>query len=296
MRWAERLKRRRPRRVHSISVVAAVGVFAVVSLVPGMSGAAGSTWRTLRSALHTTRATAKTGPATRARGATTTVMTNGQSFTGVAAVGALFYESSGKLGQHFCTASVVDSPHGDLAVTAAHCVTGVSNQIVFIPGYANGTEPYGVWQVTRVYTDQAWQSSQDPNDDVAFLQLSGTSGGGQPVETVTGGEQVGTSAGAAVGQQLVQVVGYPDGANEPVTCLNWTKVFSPTQLEFDCGGYPNGTSGGPFLANVSASSGQGTVIGVIGGYEQGGDTPQVSYSAVFGTAVAGLYQTAESSS
>jgi Trypsin len=298
MRWAERLKRRRPARVHSISVLAAVGVFTAVSLVPGMNGAAGSTWRTLRSALHTTRTTTKTGPATRAR----RVMSNGQSFSGVAAVGALFYESSGKLGSHFCTASVVDSPHGDLAVTAAHCVTGVSSQIVFVPGYANGTEPYGVWQVTHVYTDQAWQSSQNPDDDVAFLQLSGTSGGGQPIETVTGAEELGASADSsadaadAVGQQLVQVIGYPDGENQPVTCTAWTKVFSPTQLEFDCGGYTDGTSGGPFLADVSASSGLGTVIGVIGGYEQGGDTPQVSYSAAFGTAVASLYQTAESSS
>jgi hypothetical protein len=33
------------------------------------------------------------------------------------------------------------------------------------------------------------------------------------------------------------------------------------------------------------------VIGVIGGYRQGGDTPQVSYAAVFGSAVAQLYAT-----
>jgi hypothetical protein len=34
------------------------------------------------------------------------------------------------------------------------------------------------------------------------------------------------------------------------------------------------------------------VIGVIGGYEQGGDTPQVSYSAMFEANVAALYLTA----
>jgi hypothetical protein len=78
--------------------------------------------------------------------------------------------------------------------------------------------------------------------------------------------------------------------------VNWTKLFSPTQLEFDCGGYTDGTSGGPFLADVPASSGQGTVIGVIGGYEQGGDLPQVSYSVAFGAAVAVLYQAAKAAS
>jgi hypothetical protein len=34
------------------------------------------------------------------------------------------------------------------------------------------------------------------------------------------------------------------------------------------------------------------VIGVIGGYQQGGDTPSVSYSARFGALVADLYKTA----
>ena len=94
----------------------------------------------------------------------------------------------------------------------------------------------------------------------------------------------------------MRVIGYPDTADQPVSCVNWTKLFSPTQLEFDCGGYTDGTSGGPFLANVSASSGQGTVIGVIGGYEQGGYTPSVSYSARFGTAVAALFRKAQSGS
>lgn len=97
----------------------------------------------------------------------------GEAFGGVATVGALFTVNNGKLGTHFCTASVVHSLHGDLAVTAAHCVTGNTGQIVFVPGYANGTEPYGVWQVTAIYTDQAWQSSADPDDDVAFLRLAG---------------------------------------------------------------------------------------------------------------------------
>ena len=281
MRWAARLLRGGRTRVHLMSVVAAVAVFGTISLVPATSGAAGDTLRHLRAALR--------GPAH------TEVTSTGQSFGGVPAVGALFLESSGKLTQHFCTASVVASPHGDLAVTAAHCVTGVSSQMAFVPGYANGAEPYGIWQVTRVYTDQAWQTSQDPDDDVAFIQLSGTAGA-SAIEAVTGAEQVGTdSPGQALASTLVRVIGYPDGADQPVWCVNWTKVFSPTQLEFDCGGYTNGTSGGPFLADAS-SSGEGTVIGVIGGYQQGGDTPQVSYSSAFGPAVAVLYQTAEASS
>ena len=278
MRLAARLAASGRTHGRLISILAAVAVFTTLSMAPARSGAAGDTWP------------AAPRPAAGGIG-TLQVSGNGQSFNGVAAVGALFGESLGKLSSHFCTASVVDSPHGDLAITAAHCVSGASGHIAFVPGYANGTEPYGVWQVTRVYTDTAWQSAQDPDDDVAFLQLSGAPGGA-PVEAVTGAEHVATAAAGG----LVRVIGYPDSADQPVSCVNWTKLFSPTQLEFDCGGYTNGTSGGPFLADVSPSSGQGTVIGVIGGYEQGGDVPQVSYSVAFGAAVAVLYQAAEAAS
>src|SRR6516162_7776362 len=210
MRLAARLAASGRTHGRLISILAAVAVVATLSLAPARSGAAGDTWP---------------GAARLAAGGTGTarVSSSGQSFDGVAAVGALFGESSGRLSSHFCTASVVDSPHGDLAITAAHCVTGASGQIAFVPGYANGTEPYGVWQVTRVYTDPAWQSAQDPDDDVAFLQLSGAPGGA-PVEAVTGAEHVATAAAGG----LVRVIGYPNSADQPVSCVNWTKLFSPT--------------------------------------------------------------------
>jgi V8-like Glu-specific endopeptidase len=213
----------------------------------------------------------------------------GRPFTGVAAVGALFTETAGQLGEHFCTASVVHSASGDLALTAAHCVTGRTGPIAFVPGYANGREPFGVWQVTRVYADQAWQTAADPDHDIAFIRLA-KAAGGVAVEDVTGGERL--AAGRPPGSR-VRVIGYPDGADQPVWCDNQARPFTATQLEFDCDGYPDGTSGGPFLADVDDASGQGTVIGVIGGYQLGGSTPDVSYSVEFGAAVAALYQGAQ---
>jgi V8-like Glu-specific endopeptidase len=259
-------------RVRVLTVLATVVVYGTVLLVPASVGAAEINHR-------------PDGLAPRPLPA---ISSTGQAFGGVAAVGALFTVSAGRLGTHFCTASIVGSVHGDLAVTAAHCVTGNQGQIVFVPGYANGKEPYGVWPVTAVYTNQAWRSSQDPDDDVAFLRVSDASG--VPIEDVTGAERLGVGWREPA---LVQVIGYPEGTGQPLSCVNWTKRYSPAQLEFDCGGYTDGTSGGPFLADASAASGQGTVIGVIGGYEQGGDTPDVSYAPAFGTAVTALYQSAE---
>jgi V8-like Glu-specific endopeptidase len=214
---------------------------------------------------------------------------NGQAFGGIPTVGALFTTSGGKLKQHFCTASVIDSPHGDLVITAAHCVTSTTGTVAFVPGYDSGTTPDQVWTVTKIYVDQAWKSSANPDDDVAILQV-GQPGSSVPIEDVTGADKLATGAPAT--RQLVRVIGYPDSSNQPITCQNWIKEPMTDQLEFDCGSYTDGTSGGPFLADVDPTTGQGTVIGVIGGYEQGGDTPQVSYSAVLGANVAALFKTA----
>jgi len=93
--------------------------------------------------------------------------------------------------------------------------------------------------------------------------------------------------------QVVDVIGYPDGTNEPITCTARARSFERGhQMVFDCDDYTDGTSGGPFLADVNAATGQGTVIGIIGGLDQGGYTPQVSYSIEFEQNVADLYKTA----
>ena len=275
MRWMARRAKSvspRARTLTILTVLATAVAYCAALLIPANVGAA--------AVAPAARPTPSQSP---------TLSDTGQAFGGVPDVGALFTASAGKLGTHFCTASVVHSASGDLAVTAAHCMSGVQGQqVVFVPGYANGKEPYGVWPVAAVYTDQDWQSSQNPDDDVAFLRLSDTKG--VPVENVTGAERLGTGWPSPA---LVRVIGYPGDADQPISCVNWAKSFSATQLEFDCDGYTDGTSGGPFLAGASGASGQGTVIGVIGGYEQGGDTSEVSYAAAFGAAVKALYQRAE---
>jgi V8-like Glu-specific endopeptidase len=206
-----------------------------------------------------------------------------------AAVGALFSTSGGQLASHFCSASVVASPSGDLVLTAAHCVSGhQSGPIVFVPGYANGQAPYGIWTVTRVIVDQHWQSAADADDDFAFLVVQ-RAGSSATVQSLTGAESVGIDQPT---RQPVTVVAYPDGLNTPISCDNESLSYSPTQLEFACNGYTDGTSGGPFLISPIGSNGPEMVIGVIGGYEQGGLTPSVSYAARFGPSMASLYRTA----
>lgn len=220
---------------------------------------------------------------------TPVAMPNARSFAGVPAVGALFTYAKSGLGTHFCTASVVDSPVEDLVITAAHCVSGHQGSIVFVPGYNHGREPDGIWMVVKVVVDEHWRSSDSPDDDFAFLVVKRIGKGEGTLEKLTGGERLGVNEPDPA---LVRVFGYPNGAEAPIRCENKVFDYSPTQLQFDCGGYTQGTSGSPLVAGVNPRTGTGTVVGVIGGFELGGDTPQVSYAAKFGGDLAQLYETA----
>jgi V8-like Glu-specific endopeptidase len=216
-----------------------------------------------------------------------------KAFNGTLAVGALFTVANGKLVSHFCTASVVHSRAGNLLITAAHCVfrngQAPPGSMAFVPGYHNGQAPRGVWRITAVYVNKAWQLHRNVNNDVAFL-IAGRPG--THIERHTGAEVLG------IGQppQLVSVIGYPDSTNRPISCVAPVRAFHGDfhQMVFDCDGFTTGTSGGPFLARVKARTADGTVIGVIGGWQEGGDTPDVSYSPRFFTNVRDLYNEATS--
>jgi hypothetical protein len=77
-------------------------------------------------------------------------MTQATPFGGTPAVGALVtIDGPGKLRTHFCSASVVDSPAGNLVITAAHCLASrTPGRFAFAPGYDHGGAPYGIWAVT----------------------------------------------------------------------------------------------------------------------------------------------------
>ncbi|MEC3981945.1 trypsin-like serine peptidase [Amycolatopsis sp. H20-H5] len=201
------------------------------------------------------------------------------------AVGALF-DGTG----HFCSASVVHSAAGDLVLTAAHCVNGGSGDgyrtgLSFAPGYHDGVEPFGRWTVTGAVVADGWSSSADPDLDFAFLTVR-QDGNPGTVESLTGANQLGISQGFT---NQVTLTGYPDTSNSPVVCRNATTQSDAYQQRIACAGFPDGTSGGPWVTGADPSTGHGTVVGVIGGYQLGGDSPDVSYSAYFDDDIQRLY-------
>ncbi|MFG2827734.1 trypsin-like serine peptidase [Streptomyces sp. NPDC048434] len=206
------------------------------------------------------------------------------------AIGALFSPDDDGAPVHHCTASVVHAPGGDLVVTAAHCVhdDGFRTRLVFAPGLHDGIAPYGLWVPTRIHVDPRWISSRDPDHDVAFLRVRRAGQAGGRIEDVTGAERI--RFGAPAGRPAL-LTGYPEDQDAPVSCRHTVDAQSATQLRFVCAGFPNGTSGGPMLTDLDPATGTGSLIGVIGGLDEGGDD-LVSYSSRFGEDVATLYRRA----
>ncbi|AYC40251.1 trypsin-like peptidase domain-containing protein [Streptomyces griseorubiginosus] len=190
----------------------------------------------------------------------------------IAMVGALF---DGR--QHVCTASVVRSPHKDLVVTAAHCLDD-SDDLVFEPGYRDGRAPYGKWKVEKRYLPEGWSKGQDENSDLAFATVDGK------VQDRVGANRFTT--GTATGATAVTVTGYPSSRDVPISCTNKPTAHSRTQQRIDCPEFTGGTSGSPWV------NGDRQVVGVLGGHEEGGLTPDVSYSVVLGAEAAELYREA----
>jgi hypothetical protein len=222
----------------------------------------------------------------------------GREFPGAPQVGALVWQNpDGTPGVQLCSAVAVDSPTGDVIATAAHCVAGVtpgiggSLSVAYVPAYQKGRAPYGAWYPTRITVAPQWTANKDPDYDLAFLNVTRPQSS-VPLEQVTGAEHFG---GPVEVGTLGVLLGYPYHTDRPVGCRAAIAHESSTQLRFDCGNFPTGTSGGPLLTAVDPHTGIGTLAGVIGGYQLGGDRDDVSYAAALRPPLVALYQQATTS-
>ncbi|MFF4622877.1 trypsin-like serine peptidase [Nonomuraea jabiensis] len=125
---------------------------------------------------------------------------------------------------HWCTGTAVQSQYRNLVATAAHCVYDTQRsdatlgKWVFVPGYSDGTAPWGLYVGKQAFTHYDFPVYDDYDRDYAFVNVysgvvSSASGelsnGGRLVDSVGG-------QGLAWNQPLgssVDVFGYPAGSH-----------------------------------------------------------------------------------
>ncbi|MFC5721467.1 trypsin-like serine peptidase [Streptomyces gamaensis] len=219
-------------------------------------------------------------------------------FNGLPQVGTFFWTDGRNTGR-FCGGTVVRSPHRNLVVSAAHCLRSPDpkKHLSFVPQYHDRKKPHGVFPVDDIYIDQRYYdlgTGGGARWDYAVVRLAPRQDG-REAQSVVGGFDLVAYPGYA--HRKVRLIGYPGSSDakypKPLDCTSSTHRFRSKDpnapgdfLEIACAGYIGGTSGGPFLRRAGGGY---ELIGVIGGYHTGGDTPDISYSSYFTDDLVSLY-------
>jgi len=219
---------------------------------------------------------------------------------------------------YVCSASVVKPPESitpsksesspapsNVVLTAGHCAidpetgTRTNTEMIFIPGYRNGTAPYGVWQAAFFTTPETWKNTAKagsrPNEggDIAFIGLKNNSEG-ESVEKVVGSFGIGFDQ--ACNQAYTQF-GYPAEApytgellyshNAGYAGADTEGAFAPVPMKI-ASDFTRGASGGPWAVGIG--TGAPTVLSLTAyGYA---NQPGYLYGPYFGEAAKKAYSEA----
>jgi V8-like Glu-specific endopeptidase len=182
--------------------------------------------------------------------------------------GKVFFTKAGG-GNFVCSGTAVLAANDATVLTAGHCVADngafVTN-LSFVPGYRNGTAPYGVWAASAVGSTPQWIAAENFKYDVGVAVMARNSSG-EELEDVVG------ARGILFNQPVsgtVRSYGYPAGppfdgsklfgCDAPLGALDLNPLLPPggplpMQVVCDMTG---GSSGGGWVTD----SGNGSVISV----------------------------------
>ncbi|MEY9843326.1 hypothetical protein ABH940_000374 [Streptacidiphilus sp. BW17] len=226
---------------------------------------------------------------------TSATIAHSYHFGGTPETGIIVYASS-NLTTHYCTASVVNSAGRNMILMAAHCNPG--SWMAYVPMYQHGalSQPYGIWAVTKVFKDAHYSSGEsDASDyDYAFAQVA-PNASGQLIQNVTGGYHLAYTSSYYL---YITALGYPDISSDPtdeaIRCspnYRTGKLAGYRQMVLYCTGFYGGTSGGPWVTYFNGTT--GNLIGLTGGYEEGGPNSWTSYSPIFDSRIFSLFSYAQ---
>jgi V8-like Glu-specific endopeptidase len=211
-------------------------------------------------------------------------------------VGVLFFHRDGSDFQ--CTAASIGN---DAVWTAGRCLhngdgteDGWSTDIVFVPAYRDGTEPYGQWSAYNLWTKGQWYANADPSFDMGGVNLN-PNGADMTISQVVG--NLGFTYNLSEYQAWFNV-GYPDdtpfngkwqyicAASYAYSDINQNEPY-PMAMGCDMNG---GATGSPWIMNFSGSSGSANYLNGNSSYKAAGE-PESIYSPFFGNAAKSLWDT-----
>lgn len=205
--------------------------------------------------------------------------------------GKIFFTAPG-VGDAACSGTIVASRLRNVVFTAGHCVIGAPGQwstnLVFVPGYRDGSEPFGEFPATALLAPDEWAEAGDIAYDVAVAQLA------VPLEATLGARGIafnkpprsdyaifgypGKPAPPYNGQRLIE-------CDAPFYGLEMSQSHPFSTVAFPCD-MRQGASGGGWVNSA------GQVVSVVShGYEDPSLVGQI-VGPYFGDAVKRLYNRA----
>ncbi|MET4589925.1 hypothetical protein [Arthrobacter sp. 754] len=209
--------------------------------------------------------------------------------SGMDHIGKVFFTLDGA--DYVCSGNAVTSSNNSTVATAGHCLFGgaeLPSRFIFVPGYNNGTAPYGAWTGESYHVPTGWKDSGNMQFDTGFAVV-------KQVET---------------GKLLSDVVDESDVLFNAPRGLSYTAFGYPADKPFDGGslmsctgtatddskntqfmsqGIPcdmtGGSSGGPWLIGTS------NIQNSVNSY--GYNRFPVMYGPFWGPEIEAAYMTAE---
>ncbi|GIE87668.1 trypsin-like serine peptidase [Actinoplanes regularis] len=205
-------------------------------------------------------ATVRQGPVARLAdpGATAATWAGSSSSPPKATSGKVFFVGADG-GNYVCSGSTVNSDGKNLVFTAGHCVSNGSGTWynsapwTFVPGYDNGSAPYGYWTARELWTRTAWHNGANRAEDIGAGVMN-TNAGGTRIVNYVGGQ--GIEWNYPLSQYQFQF-GYPTR-----TPFNGQVLKYCTGQSYSDGGHngincnmTEGASGGPWLDDFDGTFG-----------------------------------------
>ncbi len=203
--------------------------------------------------------------------------------------GKVFFTEAGV--NYVCSGTALTSSNRSTVWTAGHCVNDGAGTFhsnwAFVPGYRNGSAPYGTWTARNLWTSSGWNGSGDFSYDVGAAAVA--TNGGQSLTDVVGGR--GIAFNYDRNQSFVDY-GYPaappfDGSKlwvcEAAHASDDTSA-SPATMGIGCD-MTGGSSGGGWTV--------GNTVYSVNSYGYS-NQPNVMYGPYQGTVVQGVYNAAQS--